>query len=368
MRTSKLAIFHGPGQPLSLETVAIPALRSGEILVRNEYTTLCRSDLNTYSGKRKEKVPTILGHEIIGTIEEFGPGAPGKDCRGSELRRGNRVTWAIYASNPDSALSRVGIPQKGDGVFKYGHEQVLPNQTLHGGLAQYCILRPHTPVIRINALIPLSVMALINCAVATVSGALRIAGTVKDCNMVIAGAGMLGVVACAMSRCLAARRIIAVDIDDARLATAKKFGADLTLNARTMDRKFAECVAELIPGEGVTVALDFSGIPETMEALISVLSVGGTAVLVGATFPQRALEINAEQLIRRVLTIKGLHNYNAEDLVTAVEFMEQNHDRLPFSKLVCDQFDLDSVDEAFQFGMDPAVYRVGVRIGQGNKE
>jgi putative phosphonate catabolism associated alcohol dehydrogenase len=365
MRTSKLAIFYGPGRPLRLETLTVPSLRAGEILIRNEYTTLCRSDLNTFSGKRNEKVPTILGHEIIGTIEEIGPEVPARDYRGFELRRGKRVTWAIYASDPDSALSRLGMPQKGNGLFKYGHEQILPDQTLHGGLAEYCILRPHTPVICINSLIPLPVMALINCAVATAAGALRIAGSVKDCNVVIAGAGMLGAVAGAMSHRLGARRIIAVDIDETRLATAKDFGADLTLNAETTNQSLAERIAELIPGETVAVALDFSGIPETMESLISVLGIGGTIVFIGATFPQRTLEISAEHLIRRILSIKGLHNYNAGDLVTAVEFMESNHHRFPFSNLVCDRFDLDSVNEAFQFGMNSAVYRVGIRIGQG---
>jgi len=364
MKTSKLAVFHAKGLPFTLETVSVPALREGEILVRNEYTTLCRSDLNTFSGKRIEKTPTILGHEIVGVIEALAPGAPTQDCRGAALRVGDRVTWAIYASNPDSWMARIGIPQKAPDLFKYGHEQIKPDSTLHGGLAEYCVLRKHTPVVRIDEPISLPLMALINCSVATVAGSLRLASSVRDRNVIITGAGMLGIIACAMCRCAGAKRIIALDIDDERLATAKKFGVDFTVNLKPGGQALKEKLAEIIPGESVTVALDYSGVPDTMEALISLLGIGGVAVFIGATFPQRALQISAEQLIRNVHTIKGLHNYNEQDFIAAVEFMEQNFRRFPFENLVHDKFDLDAVNEAFDYGLKSGAHRVGVRIGR----
>jgi len=361
MSTSRLAVFHAKDKPFTCETVSIPPLREGEILIRNEYTTLCRSDLNTFSGKRTEKTPTIVGHEIVGRIEKLGPGAPERDCRGAALRVGDRVTWAIYASDPDSELARRGIPQKGEGLFKYGHEQLTPDSTLHGGLAEHCILRRHTPVIRIDQPLPLTVIALINCSVATVAGSLRLVGELEDRNVLVAGAGMLGIIACAMACCAGAKHVIAVDIDDARLVTARRFGADLMVKLEAQGRPLKEELASLISGESVTVALDYSGAPGTMEALIAALGVGGTVVFVGATYPQRPLQINAEQLVRNVHTIKGLHNYNRQDLLTAVEFIEQNFTRFPFESLVHDKFDLDSVDEAFAYGLASGAYRVGIR-------
>jgi putative phosphonate catabolism associated alcohol dehydrogenase len=361
MKTSRLAIFHSKGKPFTYETVPVPALREGEILVRNEYTTLCRSDLNTFSGKRIEKTPTILGHEIVGRIEELGPGAPTADCRGAALRVGDRVTWAIYASDPCSCLARMGIPQKGQGLFKYGHEQITPASHLHGGLAEYCVLRQHTPTIRIDKPIPLPVIALINCSVATVAGSLRLAGSVKDRNVLVAGAGMLGIIACAMCRSAGAACIIAADIDTARLATAKKFGVDFTVTLEPQGKPLRDQVAALIRGKPVTVALDYSGVPETMEALIAALGIGGTAVFVGATFPQRPLQISAEQLVRNVHTIKGLHNYNEHDLIAAVEFIESHFTAFPFESLVRDKFDLDQVDQAFDYGLNSGAYRVGIR-------
>ena len=111
---SQAAVFYSSDNPIRLQQLDIPQLKHREILVRNEYTTLCRSDLNTFTGKRCEKSPTILGHEIVGRIVAFGAKAPSQDLRGNPLEIGDRVTWSIYASNPDSPLSRMGIPQKGD--------------------------------------------------------------------------------------------------------------------------------------------------------------------------------------------------------------------------------------------------------------
>ena len=364
MKTSRAAIFHGANQPFTLESVDVPPLREGEILVRNEYTTLCRSDLNTFCGKRTEKTPTILGHEIVGVIEEFGPNAPAIDCRGHVLREGDRITWAIYASDPNSNIALAGIPQKASGLFKYGHEKILPESHLHGGLADYCILRRHTPIIRIVAAIPLPVLALINCSVATVAGALRLAGSVAGRDVLITGAGMLGVIGCAMCRSSGARNVIAVDVSDERLTTARRFGANFNLNADGEDGLTKEKIVALAPDLNISIALDFSGVPETMETMLAALGIGGVAVLVGATFPQRALAMSAEQLIRNVHTIRGLHNYNQQDFIAAVEFMERHHGEFPFVELVQDAFDLNSVNEAFQCGLNTGAYRIGIQIDQ----
>ncbi len=361
MNTSRLAVFHAKDRPFTYEDAPIPALRAGEILVRNEYTTLCRSDLNTFTGKRTEKTPTILGHEIVGVIEQLGPEAPAADLRGAPLRVGDRVTWAIYAADPCSCMARMGIPQKGPDLFKYGHELLTPASTLHGGLAEHCVLRKNTPVIRLDAAIPLPVLALINCSVATVTGSLRLAGEVRDRHVLVAGAGMLGIIACALCRSAGARSVIAVDIDDGRLAAARGFGVDHTIKLVPGGPTLKQAVAAAIPGESVTVALDYSGAPDTMEALLAALGIGGTLVFIGATFPQRALAINAEQLVRNVHTIRGLHNYNEPDFVAAVEFIERHHAKFPFAGLVHDKFDLDAVDAAFAYGVTSGAHRVGLR-------
>ena len=354
-------VFHGPDRSFTFEEVPLPEPGFGQILVRNEYTTLCRSDLNTFAGKRTEKTPTILGHEVVGRVQKLGTGAPPSDLRGAELRVGDRITWGIYASDPESPLSKLGIPQKAPGLFKYGHERLEPGSHLHGGLAEHCLLRAHTPIVRVDLPIPLPVLALVNCAVATVAGSLRLAGGVAGQNVLVAGAGMLGILACAMSRVAGARRVVALDIDATRVETARSFGADAGVRLESGVEDLRAGLGDALAGEAITVALDYSGVPATMERLLSVLGIGGTLVLVGATYPQRPIAIDAERMVRNLHTLRGLHNYNAQDFLVAVDFLERHHGNFPFADLVHDRFTLDDVGEAFAYGLVSGAHRVGVR-------
>lgn len=350
MPTAKITIFEKAGVPLTLKEVEIPALKAGEVLVRTECTTLCRSDLATYTGRRIEKTPTILGHEIVGRIAAFGPGLAATDAYGQTLHMGDRVTWAIYAADPSSALSRRGIPQKSPDLFKYGHERLTATSTLHGGLGEYVILRRHTPILTLSADVPLAVAATINCAMSTAAGSLRLGGPVAGKRVIIWGAGMLGVVACAMAKVAGAAEITAVDIAPTRLETAALFGATRLVTAdsiRATDEK-------------ADIAIDFSGQTNAMEQCVERLDIGGTAVWVGGVFPQEKVRIDSERVIRNLSHICGLHNYNTEDFQHAVSFIEAHHADFPFDSLVKGRFALENVDAAFEYALNENPHRVGI--------
>ncbi len=362
-KKSTYAVFENSGKELHFEIIAIPELNEGEILVRNIYCTLCRSDLNTFIGKRTEKAPTILGHEIIGRIEAFGPNAPQTDMRGHELKIGDHLTWAIYASNPSSYYSLKGLPQKGVDLFKYGHEQITMTSNLHGGLSEYTILRRYTPIISINKKVPNPVAALINCSVATVSGAIRLAGNLDGKTVLVNGTGMLGIITCAMVKKNGVKNIIAADSMRARAEKARDFGADYVLTAGESETMKRDLLA-VAPGDSqrIDVVFEFSGTPESMESTLKMLDIGGIAIWIGATFPQRDIVLNGEYLIRKLLTIKGLHNYNDQDLLHAVNFIEQYHNTFDFNSLVYDRFSLNEINEAFRYGLGENPFRVGINL------
>jgi putative phosphonate catabolism associated alcohol dehydrogenase len=362
MPSSRAAIFHGTGRPFELTEVPVPAPGPGEILVRNELTTLCRSDLNTFEGKRTEKTPTILGHEIVGRIVSFGEGAPWVDARGQPLHAGDRITWAIYAADPDCELARRGIPQKGEGLFKYGHEQVTADSHLHGGLADYCLLRQHTPLVKVDESVAAPTAALINCSIATAAGAWRLAGDLQGRGVLVTGAGMLGVIGAAMCRRAGAELVVAADRSEERLAMAQRFGAHETIVVGDVGNDWRSLWETRFGGRKPDVALDFSGAPDCMEASLDLLGIGGVAVWIGASFPQRDLAVNAESVLRRLLTIRGLHNYHAGDLVSAVEFVERCHLELPFEELIADVFPLERVNEAFFAATGTSAFRIGIQL------
>lgn len=346
-------VFRKSGTPLESVTLPIPSLSSGELLVQNACTALCRSDLSTFLGKRLEKTPTILGHEIVGRIVAFGPESSEFDQLGQKLNIGDLITWGIFASDPCCTLSQKNIPQKGTNLFKYGHEQLNSHSTLHGGLSNYTIIRQHTPIAKLSETIPLKVAAIINCSVATISGAFRLAGSASNAVVVVSGAGMLGMIACAMAKVAGAKQVIALDVNEERLALARRFGADSCL-------KSTDNVNELGLSEGADIVIETSGVGSAMENTLNMLTIGGTAVWVGGVFPQKSLAINPEKLIRNLWTIKGLHNYNIQDFIEAVRFMERYHTLFPFEQLIHDGFTLTQVNEAFAYAIRENPFRVAL--------
>jgi alcohol dehydrogenase len=157
-----------------------------------------------------------------------------------------------------------------------------------------------------------------------------------------------------MSKAAGARSVAAIDTNARRLETARQFGADDTVQALPSDT----------PRRDVDIVFELSGASTAMETTLDWLAIGGTAVWVGATFPQQPLRIDAEQIVRRLLIIKGLHNYNQHDLLTAAAFVEKHHATYPFNQLIHDGFDLSHVNEAFAYALESNAYRVGVRISQ----
>ncbi|MBO0857397.1 MAG: zinc-binding dehydrogenase, partial [Chloracidobacterium sp.] len=248
------------------------------------------------------------------------------------------------------------LPQKCEKMIKYGHERLQTGKELTGGLADYCVLGPGSSIFRIPDSLSDETVCPANCATATVAAALKAAGDLKGRAVLIQGAGTLGVTACAMARVAGAAVVICCDINPARLRKAEEFGAtrvayptDLVSVARSATNQY-----------GADVALEMSGSPAAFETVAPVLRVGGVYVLVGGVFPAPPVALQIEDVVRRLLTIRGVHNYAPEDLQMALAFLEENH-RLPFDSLVADWLPLAEANEAFRRAKDPAVFRIGVR-------
>lgn len=349
MQKATAAIFDAAVQRFELVDLPVPEPVGSEIRVRNTYVTLCGSDLKTYTGERKEKNPTILGHEVCGHIDAFGPTACRQDASGRPLNRGDFVTWSVFASAADDPQSLAGRPQKAASLFKYGHEQHRADCSWHGGLAAYTILRAGSTVLKVKKSIPASVVALVNCALATATGALRLAGSLRGQRVLIAGAGALGLMSCAVSKDAGAAHVAVVEPDAARRDFAGQFGVKETFSPEEATGRF-----DLI--------LETSGAPSAMERALEMLAIGGRCVWLGAVFPQRKVQVSAEALIRGVNTIRGLHNYNRTDFIKALNFMERNYDRFPFDCIIQHEFPLAEVNSAFEYAITAKPLRVGVRI------
>jgi len=214
-------VFSESGIPMKAQEFPFPKLKESELLVKIKYATICGSDLHTYQGFRKTPVPTILGHEIIGAIETMPPEGFLKDYYGTDLEVGDVITWSIAASCGDCHYCNTGIPQKCLHLFKYGHEMITQNHPFSGGYAEYCHLAKGTTIVKFPKDIPYKVIGPANCATATNAAAFRIGGDCSGKVVIIQGAGMLGLTACAMANYHGAKEVIAIDIDEKRLNVAR---------------------------------------------------------------------------------------------------------------------------------------------------
>lgn len=353
---ARAAVFTAPDRQLQFRQFPVPQPQGDEVLVRVVACTLCGSDLHTYLGRRVVPVPTILGHEILGRIAAFGPTARRYDAAGRALSVGDRVTWSLVASCGDCFYCRRRLPQKCERMVKYGHEPLTPGRELTGGLAEYCLLAPGTALLQLSDALSDEAACPANCATATAAAALGAHGDLRQQRVLVVGAGMLGLAAAAMARHRGAAEVVCVDVDAARLARAEAFGA--TRLAGPADVESA--VRAATEGRGVDVALELSGAPEGFETALAQLRLGGTLLAVGAVFPSRPVPLAVEQVVRRNLTLRGIHNYAPDDLRAAVEFLSQAA-QYPFASLVAQWLPLGAAAEAFRLARQPGVLRVGVR-------
>jgi alcohol dehydrogenase len=363
MSESRAAVFRGTARELELRRFPTPQPQPDEALVRVLGCTLCGSDLHSYEGRRSVSVPTVLGHEIVGEIVALGD-APARsdtparrDLAGNLLLVGDRITWAIVASCGDCFYCRRGLPQKCQRGVKYGHEAFRPGRELLGGLAEHCLLVPGTAVVKLPDELPLATACPASCATATIVAALEAAGPIRGRTVCILGAGLLGLSACAMARTEGAREVICVDPHAGRVARSLEFGATRAVAPEGL----AGAVAATTEGHGADVILELSGSPQAFEAAWPLACLGATMVLIGSVFPSAPVPVQLEAIVRRQLTIRGVHNYAPRQLLTAVQFLAEQHRAFPFAELVAQWFSLEDAAKACEAARNPGQIRIGVR-------
>jgi putative phosphonate catabolism associated alcohol dehydrogenase len=355
---TRAAVFHGAGRPLELREFPLPVPERTEVLVEVVACTLCGSDLHSLHGRRTVPVPTVLGHEVLGKIVAFGATAARQDAAGLPIEVGDRVTWAIVASCGECFYCRRDLAQKCERQTKYGHEPLRPGRELTGGLAHHCLLVSGTALFRVPEQLPDAAACPANCATATVAAALEAAGQVAGRSVLVMGCGMLGLTATAWARSLGATCVIACDVEAGRLALAETFGATSACPPDDLSR----VVQDTTSGYGVDIALELTGEPTAFEALFPLARLGGSLILVGAVFPSRPIAIVAEQIVRRCLAVRGIHNYAPRHLRAALEFLAA-HPSIPFPALVGDWQPLSSLEQVLSTSPAPSALRIGIRPG-----
>jgi putative phosphonate catabolism associated alcohol dehydrogenase len=350
------AVWHGRDDGFVLRALRLPDLSEGETLVRVGMATICGSDLHTIRGERPTPLPTILGHEMVGTVAAVEGEVTAVDQR--VVRPGMRVTWSICTSCGRCSRCTRGMPNKCRAMRKYGHESVNDEWALNGAFATHCHLTSATALVVLPDGVGDALLTPANCATATVVGAVDRAGGCASDVVLVQGCGMLGLTAIAYSRYLGARAVIASDVDTARLDIATSLGAT---HVATPDA--LESVVRRVSGaEGVDLVLELSGDRTAVQNTFEMLGVGGRLCLVGSVFPSEPVTFVPESVVRGLHRIIGAHNYTPRDLLAAVAFLADVDgvtQRL-LSGMVSPPFRLDDIDQAVAAAQSHAYARTAL--------
>ena len=353
--SGRVAVYDAPNGAFRLVDYPLRPPAAGEVLVRNRMATICRSDIHTWQGHRPGPCPGLLGHEIIGDIVALGAGVV-QDMRGDPLRVGDRLTWSEYFIPGSNYYTEVlDLPQKSRGVDKYGHMAATTAPHHHGGFGEYCYIVPHSWILRLPDVLTDAEATPLNCGVATMIAVTEAANLRIGQTVVIQGLGLLGLYGAAIAKARGARTVIGLDGDADRRARAHRFGVDLALDPAMDKADLMQEVLALCRPEGPDVVLEVCGAAQAIPQGIDLLRTGGTYVLGGVVNPQAMVTLDANLILKKMLTVRGIHNYHPRNLIEALDFVVANRRRFPFAELVDGQYPLERVGDAMA---DAAAHRV----------
>ncbi|MDA0769159.1 MAG: S-(hydroxymethyl)mycothiol dehydrogenase [Chloroflexi bacterium] len=333
------------GAAVTVETVLVPDPNPGEALVRVQACGVCHTDLHYREGAINNDFPFLLGHEAAGVVEKVGGGvtnvvpgdfvilawrAPCGTCR--SCLRGK--PWYCFASR--NAAQPMTLA---DGT------KLSPALGI-GSFAELTLVDAGQAV-KVDARAGAAVAGLIGCGVMAGLGAAMNTGNVsRGDSVAVFGCGGVGDAAIAGSRLAGAHTIIAVDIDDRKLEWAKEFGATHTVNSSSTDA--VEAVRKLTGGNGVDVAIEAVGLPQTYEQAFYARDHAGTVVLVGVPSPEMKIELPLLEVFGRGGSLKSSWYGDClptRDFPMLIDLYLQG--RLPLEKFVSETISIDDVEEAF---------------------
>lgn len=320
-------------------SAALPdELNAGEVLVQISMATICGSDLHTTEGRRSAPTPCVLGHEAVGHVV-------------SSAREGvttnQRVTWTLADSCGHCApCTSWHLPQKCEHLFKYGHAALNDGSGLNGCYASHIVIRPGTHILPVPAALSDAIAAPANCALATIVNALEILPDPCD-RALVQGGGLLGIYACAWLRHRGVREVFCTDLSPQRLALVAEFGGIPVPHGEKMPQ--------------VDLVLEVTGSSAVIPDGIRALRPGGHYVWAGMVHPETKLDLTGEAVLRKCLTLRGVHNYAPQHLADGLDFLAVNHTRLPFEKLTSPPLPLDRLNEGFDLTRSRQWQRVAIQ-------
>lgn len=276
---------------LWMQEVPVPEIAPDEVLIKIERTAICGTDMHIYGwdewAQKNVPVPLIVGHEYGGIVAAIGSTV-------KRVKVGDRVTGEGHVVGRRSRNARAGRfhldpDTKGIGV------------NLPGAFAQYMAL-PEFNVIPLPETIPLDIAAIMDPMGNAVHTALAFDLVGED--VLITGAGPIGIMAAAVAERAGARRIVLTDVEDWRLDFAKTI-TSRTHMVNTMNEDLKKVMTQIGMNEGFDVGLEMSGAKPAFEQMLDTMLMGGSIAMLG--IPATPYPVDLSKIVGKALTLKGIY-------------------------------------------------------------
>lgn len=339
-------------RPLQITEVELDPPGFGEVLIRIKVAGFCHSDLSVINGDRPRGVPMVLGHESSAEVVQAGPGV-------SDLHPGDHVVMVFVPScgcctpcmegrpalcEPGAAANTQGTLLSGERRLHIGGEY-LNHHIGVSCFADYAVVSRRSCV-KVNVDISHREAALFGCAVLTGAGAVinRARLKVGDTAAVV-GLGGVGLSALLAAVAGGARRVVAVDLSDEKLALAKTLGATHTINPKTLTSD-----DDLLDAAGgrVDYGFDMAGAVPAFETAYKLTRRGGATITSGLPNPKLNFPLSLSQMVGEEREIRGSYLGSGVPAVDINRYIDlYRAGRLPVDKLLGESFTLDQVNEGF---------------------
>ena len=339
----KAAVLYAKGD-IRYDDWPTPEVGAGDVKIKVRATGICGSDIPRVLGDAAHRYPIVLGHEFAGEVVEVGASV-------KSVGVGDRVTGA-----PLIPCFTCEDCQRGD--YSQCKHYSFVGSRQQGSYAEYLVL-PERHVVRFDQSVAFEQAAFFEPSTVALHG-LKCADYRGGEDVVILGGGTIGLFTAQWARIMGAKRVVVFDIDDDRLALARKLGADLTVNTRSAD--FAEQVAAIVGKRGFPFVFETAGVDVTMRLAFELASNKASVCFIGT--PSKDLVFTPKQwenMNRKEFRLTGSWmSYSApfpgtEWQLTAHYFATgalRFDDSLIFRK-----FDLSQVAEAFDLYRTPGAVK-----------
>jgi S-(hydroxymethyl)mycothiol dehydrogenase len=345
-QTVRGVISRSKKQPVELVDIVIPDPGPGEVVVDIAACGVCHTDLTYREGGINDEYPFLLGHEAAGTVESVGENvthvAPGDfvvlnwravcgECRACKRGRPHLCFDTRNATQKMRLTDGTELtPALGIGAFA---DKTLVHQ-------DQCT--------KVDSKADPAVAGLLGCGVmAGIGAAINTGAVTRDDAVAVIGCGGVGDAAIAGAALVGAKKIIAVDLDDRKLALASEFGATHLVNAAHAD--VVTSIQGLTDGFGADVVIDAVGRPATYEQAFYARDLAGTVVLVGVPNPDMQLHLPLLDFFSHGGSLKSSWYGDClpeRDFPALISLYLQG--RLPLEKFVSERIGLDAIEDAFR--------------------